>query len=110
MIPSDETADDSPCHDLPDDLSARRVILTESVSPRRWLLADATTPLLGALVATAVPVPAAVFPVALGFFSGLFVYAASTNLLPRVRMLPVSQGVPATLGGAAAMFVVSRLA
>ncbi len=30
MIHSDETADDSPCHDLPDNLSGRRVILTEA--------------------------------------------------------------------------------
>ena len=35
MIHSDETADDRPCHDLPDDLSARRVIRTESGPAQR---------------------------------------------------------------------------
>jgi hypothetical protein len=49
------------------------------------------------------------FPIALGFVSGIFVYAASTNLLPRVHMLPLVHGLSATLGGAGVMFLVTRL-
>jgi ZIP family zinc transporter len=76
----------------------------------RVLLADAIAPLVGALVATVAPVPDAVFPIALGFFSGLFIYAATSNLLPRARELPVVESVAITAGGAIAMFLVTRLA
>ncbi|HEX8918170.1 MAG TPA: ZIP family metal transporter [Chloroflexota bacterium] len=76
----------------------------------RMLIADAVAPLIGAIVGSLAPVPQQVFPVALGFFSGLFVYAAATNLLPRARSLPASQGVPITLGGAVIMFLITRLA
>jgi hypothetical protein len=48
--------------------------------------------------------------VALGFFSGLFVYAATTNLLPAAHGLPIRQALPVTLAGASAMFLVSLLA
>lgn len=100
-------------HDFSDGLNtvsylvAHRQPISRSV---RLLLADATTPLCGAIVASLVPVPPEVFPLALGFFSGLFVYAAATNLLPRAQHLPVAQAIPITLGGAAFMFVITRVA
>lgn len=49
----------------------------------RWLIACAAAPIAGALVGSLVPVPDQTFPIALGFFSGVFVYAATSNLLPR---------------------------
>jgi zinc transporter ZupT len=48
-----------------------------------------------------------VLPLALGFFSGLFIYAAATNLLPASHGLPSRQALPATTAGAAAMFLIS---
>jgi ZIP family zinc transporter len=54
----------------------------------RFLLADALAPLLGALIATLVPIPDEVFPVALGVFSGFFIYAATANLLPSAHDSP----------------------
>jgi zinc transporter ZupT len=62
------------------------------------------------LAVLAVPVPDVVFPLALGFFSGLFVYAATTNLLPAAHDLPIRQALPMTLAGATAMFAVSLFA
>jgi len=100
-------------HDFSDGLSTVSVLLAHHQPVRRawrWLLADATTPVLGALVASLVGVPAQVLPLALGFFSGLFVQAATMKLLPRARALPALQALPVTLGGATAMFLITRLA
>jgi ZIP family zinc transporter len=76
---------------------------------RLVLVADAVTPMLGAIVASIAPVPDAVFPLALGFFSGLFVYAAATNLLPRAQELPAARAASLTGAGAAVMFLITRL-
>lgn len=76
----------------------------------RWLFADALSPMVGAIVAALLPVPDAVFPVALGFFAGVFVYAASSNLLPRALKAPTARVVPLAVAGAALMFAVSRFA
>jgi ZIP family zinc transporter len=100
-------------HDFSDGLSTVSY-LTAHRHPKgrswRFLLADALAPVCGALTVLAVPVPEEVFPVALGFFSGLFVYAATTNLLPAAHDLPLRQALPVTLAGASAMFVVSLFA
>ena len=74
------------------------------------LLADALTPLAGALTATLAPVPDSVFPLAIGFFSGLFTFAATNRLLPQASGLGYLLGSSLTVGGAIAMFLVSRLA
>lgn len=100
-------------HDFSDGLSTVSY-LTAHRHPerrsRRFLLADALAPVCGALTVLAVPVPDAVFPVALGFFSGLFVYAATTNLLPAAHDLPLRQALPITLAGVGVMFVISLFA
>jgi zinc transporter ZupT len=100
-------------HDFSDGLSTVSYLVAnnhpESRS-RKFLLADAAAPVLGALVATLAPIPDEVFPVALGFFSGLFIYAATANLLPSAHGLPPSRAVPATLAGASAMLVISLFA
>jgi zinc transporter, ZIP family len=77
---------------------------------RRFLIADALAPMIGALVGLLAPVPDEVFPIALGFFSGLFVFAASTNLLPAAEKLPAKQAIPITALGAAVMVGISLLA
>jgi len=77
---------------------------------RALLIADALAPLAGATFASLVPVPPIVFPVAIGFFSGLFIYAASTTLLPRSKDLALATALPLTIGGAVAMFLITRLA
>jgi len=100
-------------HDFSDGLNTVSYLIThgQPTSRSRWLLvADALAPLAGATFASLVPVPAMVFPVAIGFFSGLFIYAASTTLLPRAKELAPATALPLTLGGAVAMFVITRLA
>ena len=100
-------------HDFSDGLNtvsyliAHRHPLTRSWT---FLLADALAPLTGAAVALALPIPGAVFPVALGFFSGFFIYAAATELLPKARALPGRQALPVTVIGASAIFLVSLFA
>ncbi len=100
-------------HDFSDGLSTVSY-LTAHRHPQqrswRFLLADALAPICGALTVLAVPVPEAVFPIALGFFSGLFIYAATTNLLPAAHGLPLRQALPVTLAGVSAMFVISLFA
>jgi ZIP family zinc transporter len=77
---------------------------------RRFLIADALAPLCGAALVTVVNVPAEIFPVALGFFSGVFVYAAATRLLPGSAALQSRQALPLTAAGATAMFLISLAA
>lgn len=76
---------------------------------RRWLVIIASMPMLGALIGSVVPVPDVVFPAALGFFAGWFLYAATVTMLPRARELPTSQALPAALLGAAAMLLISSV-
>ncbi|WP_205699261.1 ZIP family metal transporter [Conexibacter sp. SYSU D00693] len=77
---------------------------------RRWLYAVASAPIVGALVASVAPVPEDVLPVSLGFFAGLFLYAAATHLLPAANRLPWLGGLLTTAGGAGAMFAIAHLA
>jgi ZIP family zinc transporter len=100
-------------HDFSDGLNTVSYLVTHRQPRNRswlWLLADSVAPLAGAAVASLAPVPNIVFPLAIGFFSGLFVYAASTSLLPRARELVTWRAVPLTVAGAAGMFIISRLA
>jgi ZIP family zinc transporter len=76
----------------------------------RWLVSDALAPVAGAVVAALLPVPDEVFPVALGFFAGVFLFAATANLLPRALKAPAVRVVPLALLGAALMFGISRFA
>lgn len=100
-------------HDFSDGLNTVSV-LTAHHHPeersRRFLLADALAPLAGALVAFLAPIPDEVFPVALGFFSGLFVYAATTSLLPAAEAMEPRRSVPVTVAGAGAMLLISLFA
>jgi zinc transporter ZupT len=98
-------------HDFSDGLNTVSYLIAhghERTRQWRWLVACASAPVAGALVGGLVPVPDEVFPIALGFFSGVFVYAASSNLLPRALRASVALAVPLAVAGAALMFAVSR--
>lgn len=100
-------------HDFSDGLQTVSYLVAHRQPLRRsrlFLVADAVTPMLGAIVASLAPIPGAIFPIALGFFSGLFVYAAATNLLPRAQELPAARAASITGAGAAMMFLITRLA
>ncbi|TME99656.1 MAG: hypothetical protein E6I42_12060 [Chloroflexi bacterium] len=100
-------------HDFSDGLNTVSYLITHGQPTNRsrvLLIADALAPLAGATFASLVPVPPVVFPVAIGFFSGLFIYAASTTLLPRSKDLALGTALPLTIGGAVAMFLITRLA
>ena len=100
-------------HDFSDGLNTVTYLRAHGHGERRqwrWLVVDSLSPLCGALVAALLPVPDAVFPVALGFFSGVFVYAATSNLLPRALKASPALVVPLATAGAAVMFGISRFA
>ena len=66
-------------HDFSDGLNTVAYLTARGQSAersRRWLLVIATMPMLGALIGSLAPVPEVVFPIALGFFAGWFLYAA----------------------------------
>lgn len=99
-------------HDFADGLNTVTYLVVHGHGARRqlrWLVADATAPLVGAAVTTVAPVPEQVFPVALGFFAGVFIYAATSSLIPRgIRTVP-RLALPLAVTGAGLMFAVSRL-
>jgi len=98
-------------HDFSDGLNTVTWLSAHRHSARRqrgWLLVVSVMPLLGALVGTLMPVPEDVFPYVLGFFAGLFLYAASSNLLPAAARLPLSRSLPATVLGAGVIFAITR--
>ena len=100
-------------HDFSDGLNTVSYLVAHrhpEARSRKFLLADAIAPLVGVVVATLLPIPDEVFPIALGFFSGLFIYAATVNLLPSAHGLAPSRAVPATLLGAGAMLLISQFA
>lgn len=100
-------------HDLSDGLNTVSYLIAhghDRARQWRWLIACATAPLAGALVGGLMPVPDAVFPLALGFFSGVFVYAASTNLLPRAAKGPLPAVIPLALAGAGVMYLIAHAA
>jgi ZIP family zinc transporter len=100
-------------HDFSDGLNTvSYLIANRHPDSRSWrfLFADALAPLVGALTVLVIPIPDEIFPVALGFFSGLFIYAAATNLLPSSHALPASRALPLTTAGAGAMFLISQFA
>jgi ZIP family zinc transporter len=100
-------------HDFSDGLNTVSYLIAhghDRARQWRWLVADALSPLCGAAVGALLPVPDAVFPVALGFFSGVFVYAATANLLPRALKATPALVIPLSMAGASLMFGISRFA
>ncbi|MEA2476402.1 MAG: hypothetical protein QOF16_1740 [Actinomycetota bacterium] len=75
-------------HDFSDGLNTVTVVLAHDNPTKRamrWLLVDACTPMLGVLVVLLAHIPASVIPWILAFFSGFFIYIASSDLLPEAR-------------------------
>ncbi|HZT07235.1 MAG TPA: ZIP family metal transporter [Chloroflexota bacterium] len=100
-------------HDFSDGLNTMSYLVTHRQPmgrARGVLLADAIAPTVGAAIATAIPFPDVVFPLGIGCFSGLFVYAGATRLLPRAEALPPMRSVMLTTVGAGFLLLVSRLA
>ncbi|MCL6438811.1 MAG: ZIP family metal transporter [Rubrobacteraceae bacterium] len=100
-------------HDFSDGLDTVSYMVAHGQPVKRsvgMLLADALTPLVGAVVAMVLPVPGVVFPVAIGFFSGLFIFAATGRLLPLAAPLGFRRSTLLALGGVLFMFLISRLA
>ncbi|HWI21750.1 MAG TPA: ZIP family metal transporter [Baekduia sp.] len=100
-------------HDFSDGLntvSLLRAARHPDSRTKRWLVAVSSAPLVGAIVGSIAPVPDEVLPVALGFFCGLFIYAASTHLLPAARNLPALGSVAMTTAGAAVMLAIAQFA
>jgi ZIP family zinc transporter len=100
-------------HDFSDGLNTVSYMVVHHQPARRslWMLvADALTPLIGALTATLTLIPDTVFPLSIGFFSGLFIFAATTRLLPQTVGLNYRLSTSLTVSGVVAMFLVSRLA
>jgi ZIP family zinc transporter len=100
-------------HDFSDGLntvSLLRAARHTDARSLRWLIAVAVAPIVGVIVALVLPIPDDVLPVALGFFCGLFIYAASTHLLPAARHLPVAGSLAMTAAGAAVMLAIAQFA
>ena len=100
-------------HDFSDGLNTVSYLIAhghDRARQWRWLIACALAPLAGALVGGLLAVPDEVFPLALGFFSGVFVYAATSNLLPRALRGPRRVTVPLALLGAALMYGITQAA
>lgn len=100
-------------HDFSDGLNTVSYMLGHGHTPARsrsFLFAVALAPIAGAATASVVPLPEEVFPIALGTFSGFFIYAAATNLLPQSLALPARRAIPLTMLGAGAMLLISLLA
>lgn len=100
-------------HDFSDGLNTVSLLRAARYSTddsRRWLRAVATAPIAGAAAGSFLPVPESVFPLILGFFSGLFLYAASVHLLPAVRRLPALGGLATVAAGSGLMLLIATLA
>lgn len=100
-------------HDFSDGLNTVSYLIAHGHGAgrqRRWLATNALSPVAGALTAALLPVPDVVFPVAIGFFAGVFVYAATANLLPRATRASPALVAPLAVGGALLMFGISRFA
>jgi ZIP family zinc transporter len=100
-------------HDFSDGLNTVSYLIAhghDRARQWRWLIACAAAPLTGGLVGALLPVPDETFPIALGFFSGVFAYAATSNLLPRAWKGNKAVAVVLVLLGAALMYGISHAA
>lgn len=100
-------------HDFSDGLNTVSYLIAhghERARQWRWLIACALAPITGAVVGALLPVPDEVFPIALGFFSGVFVYAATSNLLPRAFKGSPWVVAPLVAAGALLMYGIAHAA
>jgi ZIP family zinc transporter len=100
-------------HDFSDGLNTVSYLIAhghERARQWRWLVACALAPITGALAGSLIPVPDETFPIALGFFSGVFAYAATSNLLPRAWKGNRVVAVVLIVLGAALMYGIAHAA
>ncbi|HEY2445253.1 MAG TPA: ZIP family metal transporter [Rhizomicrobium sp.] len=101
-------------HDCSDGMNTVNLVLKNGGNGKqafRWLLTDAVAPVLGAAASLAVSLPASAVSSLLGLFAGFFLYIGASDLLPEsFHAHPKFLTTMMTLLGAAALFVVARLA
>lgn len=78
---------------------------------RRWLGLVIIMPVVGGLASLAFTLSESALAVYLGFFAGLILYVAAGNLIPQAHAEKFSRkSIALTVAGAAALFVITRLA
>ena len=101
-------------HDFSDGLNTVNVVVKHGGSRRavlRWLSIDAVAPLVGAGLSLVVEPPRNVLSLLLAGFTGFFLYIGASDLLPESqRAFPRPWTTIATLLGAGALYVATRLA
>jgi zinc transporter ZupT len=101
-------------HDFSDGLNTVNVVAKnggERKTALRWLVIDALAPLLGAGLSLVVSPPRAILALLLAGFSGFFLYIGASDLLPESqRAFPRPWTTIATLLGAGALYLATRLA
>ena len=72
------------------------------------LIPMSAAPLVGLAIQAAVPLPLHLLALALGWFSGVFLYLGAAALIPAAHAQSKSRWLPvATMGGVALVYVVS---
>ena len=101
-------------HDCSDGMNTVGLVLKNSGTRRQasgWLLLDAATPLAGAATSLLVRLPAQMLALTLSLFAGFFLYIGASDLLPEsYHAHPKIFTTVTTLGGAALLYIVVRLA
>ena len=101
-------------HDCSDGMNTVSVILKNGGTRHaalRWLLVDATAPVLGATASLFVRPSPERLAFVLAAFAGFFLYIGASDLLPESLRDPHrTRSMAATLAGAAALYLVVRLA
>ena len=101
-------------HDCSDGMNTVGLVLRHAGTRRQafgWLVTDALAPVAGAAISLAVHPPQQALALILALFGGFFLYIGASDLLPEsFHAHPKALTTASTLFGAAALYVVTRLA
>ena len=100
-------------HDFADGLNTVGFVLRQSGDRRaaiRWLAIDAAAPLAGAVVGVSLSISEENLGALLAVYAGFFLFMGATDLLPHAHEHPSWRRVLLTLGGFAAILLVSLVA
>lgn len=100
-------------HDFADGLNTVGFVLRQSGDRRaavRWLAIDAAAPLAGAFVGVTLSISEANLGALLAVYAGFFLFMGATDLLPHAHEHPSWRRVLLTLGGFAAILLLSFVA